>query len=184
MRLIGPESQQRAQTDGRTVYGVYTEEGIDDLEFADKDPTARINRITMRLRPHPGHENPTGAPPVPCYDHEGNVVGEGAPTLYFFNNLTYTNEHFPQYRWRPTRPNYLDEEPPEKPRKKNDHTVDNCGHVLVSIGDSVPDVPDNSKLIHPEDKWLYDHFETEMAQAIERTTGNAWHPRKREVEAA
>jgi hypothetical protein len=108
----------------------------------------------------------------------------GAPYLYFFNTLTYTNEHFPQYRWRPTRPNYTDEDPPEKPRKKNDHTVDNTGHVLVSIGDSMPDVPDNSKPILPEDKWLYDHFEEELAEAQVRTEGNAWRPGKRQREAA
>jgi phage terminase large subunit len=179
VRLIGPEAQQRQQGDGRTVYGVYSEEGIDDLEIADKDPLARINRIIGRLRPTVGHDNPTGAPQVECYDNEGNYEGMGAPTLYFFDTLAYNNEWFPQYRWRPTRPTYHDEDPPEKPRKKHDHTVDNIGHVLVSIGDSVPEVPQNSRPINPEDKWLYDHFESELAAAQVRTAGNAWRPGKK-----
>ena len=176
VRLIGPESQQRAQTDGRTVFGVFVEEGVDDLELADKDPLARINRTIQRLRPEPGHENPTGAEMVPCYDNDGNVVGLGAPRLYFFNNLEYSLEHFPQYRWRPTRPTYTEETPAEKPRKKDDHTVDNVGHVLVAIGDSKPDVPENSRPKDPEQRFVDEHFEQEMAAAQAQTEGNAFRP--------
>lgn len=178
VRLIGPEAQQRSQGDGRTVLGVYAEEGIDDVELADKDPLARISRIIGRLRPEPDHANPTGAPMVPCYDNDGKVVGMGSPRLYFFNTLVYNNEHFPQYRWRPTRPTYTEETPPEKPRKKDDHTVDNVGHILVAIGDSKPEVPENSRPMDPESRMMDEHFKKEFEDAVNRTSGNAWRPGK------
>jgi len=184
VRLIGPESQQRSQTDGRTVYGVYAEEGIDDLEIADKDPLARINRTVQRLRPVPGHDNPTGSPPVECSDNAGEVIGMGAPRLYFFDTLEYHLRHFGQYRWRPTRPTHADETPAERPRKKNDHTVDNLGHILVAIGDSVPEVQDNSRPRSAEEQWMHQHFEQELASAQVRTHGNAWRPGKSLEEAA
>jgi len=183
-RLIGPESQQRSQTDGRTVYGVYTEEGMDDLEIADKDPLARINRIIQRLRPAPNHDNPTGAPPVECIDNAGEVIGMGAPTMYFFSTLDYHLEHFAQYRWRPTRPTHADETAPEKPRKKDDHTVDNLGHILVAIGDSVPEVPENSRPMNAEQQWMAQHFEEELGAAQTRSRGNAWRPGRSMEEAA
>jgi len=178
VRLIGPESKQRAQHDGRSVYDVYMEEGIDDLELSDRDPLARINRIVQRLRPQPNHDHPLGDPPVDCLDNEGDVIGKGAPTMYFFNTLTYHNKWFGQYRWRPTRPTYTDETAAEKPRKKDDHTVDNLGHILVAIGDSKPEVPENSRPRTGEEQLLHDHFEAELAHAQVRSRGNAWRPGK------
>jgi hypothetical protein len=159
VRLIGPESQQRAQTDGRTVKGVFEEEGVDDLEIADRDPIARINRITTRLRPKPGHIHPL----------DGTDTNRGAPSLYIFKTCDYTLEHLPQYRWRPQRTNFSEESPAEKPRKKDDHTVDNLGHILVSMGDSVPEVPEYSKPLNAELRELEEHFEAELAVATRRS---------------
>jgi len=178
VRLIGPESKQRAQHDGRSVYDVYAEEGLDDLELSDRDPLARINRIIQRLRPKVNHDHPLGEDMVDCIDNEGLTIGKGAPTMYFFNTLTYHNKWFGQYRWRPTRPTYTDETAAEKPRKKDDHTVDNLGHILVAIGDSKPEVPENSRPRNTEEQWAHDHFERELAAAQVRTYGNAWRPGK------
>jgi len=156
VRLIGPESRQRSQTDGRSVYDVFLEEGIDGLELADKDPLARINRVTSRLRPSEGHLHPFG-------DMDGD-----SPSLYFFSTLEYTLEHFPQYRWKPQRTNFAEETPAEKPRKRDDHTVDNLGHILLAIGDSTPDVPENSTPLLAEQRELDEHFERELAAATAR----------------
>jgi hypothetical protein len=175
VRLIGPESQQRQQTDGRTVKGVYEEEGMDDLELADRDPIARISRITSRLRPKLGHLHPLGDVEQSILV-DGAEIGTGSPTLYFFNTCEYTKEHLPQYRWRPVRTNFSEETPPEKPRKKDDHTVDNLGHILVSMGDSTPEVPDNSKVRDAESRYVDEHFERVLAGAIERTKGRAYRP--------
>jgi Phage terminase large subunit len=174
VRLIGPEASQRSQTDGRTVRGVYEEEGVDDIETADRDPVARINRITSRLRPRVGHDHPLGEDLVEVLDAEGVPIGQGAPSLYIFNTCDYTIEHLPQYQWRPTRATYADEAPPEVPRKKDDHTVDNIGHILVSMGDSLPDVPDNSKILDTEARMMQEHFEEEMEMAIARSAARGF----------
>lgn len=179
VRLIGPEANQRAQTDGRTVKQVYEEEGFDDLENADRDPLARIHRVTQRLRPRVGHENPVGNPLVTVTDQAGVELGLGAPSLYIFNTCGYTIEQLPQYKWRPQRVSFTDEDAPEKPRKKNDHTIDNIGHILVAMGDSEPDVPDNSGPLTPaqrESKELEEHFEAELAAAVEKTEGAVYVP--------
>jgi phage terminase large subunit len=180
-RLIGMESQQRAQTDGRTVYQVYEEEGIDDLELADRDPVARINRITSRLRLKPKHVHPLGI--VAEDDPEGD---RGAPKLYVFSDCGYTTEHLPQYRWRPQRILANEEDRPEKVRKKDDHTVDNLGHVLVAIGDSLPEVadaPGNVLVARPREH--DEHFDAEMAVAAQRAPlGSFPHRTDRRDQAA
>jgi hypothetical protein len=175
VRLIGPESQQRSQTDGRTVRGVFEEEGI-ETELSDRDPLARINRISARLRPIPGHEHPLGEDMRECRGPDGEFLGYGAPKLYVFEDCEYTVEHLPQYRWRPSRATIRDEDAPERPQKRNDHTVDNIGHILVSIGDSEPDVPENSRPRNFEDQWAQEHFDREMAEAVERSPAELWHP--------
>jgi hypothetical protein len=177
-RLIGPEANQRAQTDGRTVKEVFAEEGLDDFETADRDPIARINRITSRLRPKPGHIHPLGPMDAADYgftDNEGRPA-HGAPSLYVFRDCAYTLETLPQYRWRPTRTTIADEDAPEKPRKKDDHTVDNLGHILVAIGDTTPEVPDHSKRLPANQRELEEHFEAELEAAQARTNGNSQHP--------
>ena len=188
-RLIGPESQQRSQTDGRTVRGVYEEEGIDGLEVADKDPLARISRITQRLRPHLNHVHPIEDTQVEVINQLTNEPeGLGAPRFYVFRSCGYTVEHLPQYRWRPTRANYSEEDAPEKPRKKDDHTVDNIGHILVAIGDSAPDVPENSRPRSWEDRLADEHFQRAMDEAEARSIARGLvnhSPRKRaELERA
>jgi hypothetical protein len=173
--LIGHEATQRSQTDGRTVLGVFEEEGVEGLEIADRDPVARISRITSRLRPKLGHLHPLGGVEQSIVV-EGAEVGSGAPSLYVFDDCEYTKEHLPQYRWRPQRTNFVEEDPPEKVRKKDDHTVDNIGHILVSMGDSVPEVPDNSTVRDAEQRYLDEHFERELASAGTRAP---YRPRSR-----
>gem|GEM_PF-2553303 len=166
-RLIGPEAQQRSQTDGRTVKGILEEEGVDGLEIADRDPSARISRITTRLRPSAGHLHPLG------YVDEG----AGAPKLFVFSDCEKLIDYLPQYRWRPQRTNFTEEDSPETPRKKDDHNIDNLGHILVSIGDSVPEVPDNSKPVSAEQRFLDEHFDEELRIATERALDRGYDRR-------
>jgi hypothetical protein len=175
-RLIGPEAQQRSQTDGRTVKGILEEEGMDGLEIADRDPSARISRITHRLRPKPGHLHPLG-----LVDGAGSdTIGEpGSPTLYVFADCDKLIEYLPQYRWRPQRTNFTEEDSPETPRKKDDHNIDNLGHILVSIGDSLPEVPDHSKPLDAESRILDEHFESELAIATQRAAARGYRPGSR-----
>jgi|SRR5215472_14790886 len=179
-RLIGPESQQRAQTDGRTVKGVFEEEGIDGLEIADRDPIARINRITQRLRPRaralPADGSTPSARDYPI--HAPNGHSDEMPSLFIFSDCGYTIEQLPQYRWKPQRTNFSEESPAERPRKKDDHTIDNLGHILVAMGDSVPEVQDNSARLPPELREADEHFEAALARAASRPNNSLARARR------
>jgi hypothetical protein len=153
-RLIGPEAQQRAQTDGRSVLDAFQEHGVYP-EIADRDPVARINRITEFLRPRSNHVHPFGE------ILEGH---DGSPRLYIFSSCSKLTEYLPQYRWRPHRTNISEEEAPEKPRKKDDHNIDCLGHILVSL-DDLPEVDDDTQILDAEQRLLDEHFERELELA-------------------
>src|SRR5207253_10944374 len=121
----GPEARIRSQNDGKSVLSLLNDSGVYP-EFSDRDPAARISRITEYLRPKVGHVHPFGAV------DETNM---GAPRLYIFRTCEKLQEWLPQYRWKPQRTNFSEEDSPEKPRKKDDHNIDNLGHILVAFDD-------------------------------------------------
>jgi hypothetical protein len=184
--FIGPEAKQRAQTDGRSVYELFSEFGITP-EFSDKDPVARISRITEYLRPRDTEfplDTPTlgrtngssvGAP------HTYDVKPGFAPRLYFFQNCTVPAldsdpapgedgyeckilEYLPQYRWKPQRTNFTEEDSPEAPRKKDDHNIDNLGHILVAM-DDLPIVEGSGPRETREQQYFREHFERAVEEA-------------------
>jgi hypothetical protein len=63
-------------------------------------------------------------------------------------------EYLPQYRWRPQRTNFTEEDAPEKPRKKDDHNIDNLGHILLAFDDA-PEQPPPP--LYPSFPTPYDH---------------------------
>jgi Phage terminase large subunit len=155
-RLIGLEANQRSQRDGKTVVSKWWECGIYP-EFADRDPSARISTITEHLRPKPGNSNPwTGVDP--------------SPRLFVFSECHKLQEYLPQYRWKPQRTNYSEEEPPEKPRKKDDHNIDNLGHILLAF-DGLPEVDSDSAPTNPEREFLDKHFDAAVRAAAGRRHG-------------
>lgn len=156
-RLIGPEARQRAQTDGKSVLDLYEECGL-DFSLADRDPASRISRITEFLRAEPRHL----APPS---DDDGP---ERNPGLRIFSTCPKIIEYLPQYRWRPQRTNYTEEQPAEAPRRKDDHPIDCLGHILVALDGELPEVEDHSQNLDPEQRELDEHFERELADANER----------------
>jgi hypothetical protein len=172
-RLVGPEARIRSQTDGRSVLDLLHDNGLYP-EFSDRDPVARINRITEYLRPKQGHAHPLGGPLLPIYavDDPNRVVGHGAPRLYIFNTCTKLIEYLPQYRWKPQRTNFTEEDAPEKPRKKDDHNIDNLGHILVALDDEpeIPDVRRPRTAAQVEADELDEHFEHELALASSRSS--------------
>lgn len=144
-RLIGLEANQRSQRDGKTVVSKWHECGVFP-EFADRDPSARISSITEHLRPKPGNHNPwTGADP--------------SPRLFVFSECEKLQEYLPQYRWRPQRTNYTEEEPPEKPRKKDDHNIDCLGHILLAF-DGLPELEPDSEHRDAEREMVERHFDS------------------------
>lgn len=150
--LIGPEAQQRAQTDGRSVLDLWYENGLYP-EIADKDPVARISKITEFLRPKHDHRNP--------------FTGEtDSPRLYIFADCEKMLQYLPQYRWRPQRTNYSEEEAPEKVRKKDDHNIDNLGHILISL-DTLPIPEGEQEQIDPERRMVRELMDDSWKQAVD-----------------
>jgi terminase large subunit-like protein len=152
-RLIGPEAEQRAQTDGKTVLGLFLENGL-PFEKAERDPSARISIITSYLRPRSGHNHPlNGADP--------------SPRLFVFSSCDKLKEYLPQYRWKPQRSNFSEEDSPEKPRKRDDHNIDNLGHILLAL-DGLPPVDDSERGLSPSERErrdLDEHFDRALEDA-------------------
>ena len=160
-RLVGPEARIRSQNDGRSVLDLLHDSGVYP-EFSDRDPAARISRITEYLRPKAGHLHPFG-----------DVVEgvSGSPRLYIFSDCTKLQEWLPQYRWKPQRTNFSEEDSPEKPRKKDDHNIDNLGHILVAF-DDLPEMEGRDRRRgDAESRFLEEHFEHELALANNRVRG-------------
>lgn len=156
--LIGPEARQRAQTDGRTVLDLFEEKGI-YCETADRSPAARISKTTELLRPSTRHRNPfTGETP--------------SPRLFVFSSCTKLQEYIPQYRWVPIRVSYAEEDSPEKPRKKDDHNIDNLGHIVVAAERQYYHSEERKRKETPEQRVLRELEEAayKEAEALKRST--------------
>jgi len=169
-RLIGPESKQRSQRDGKSVLEMFYDCGLYP-EPSDRNPGARIQAITQALRPRTGHLHPLG------------FVDGAAPSLYVFDTCFKLKEYLPQYRWKPQRTNFTEEQPAEEVRKKDDHNIDNLGHILLAISD-LPSVEGDPEIPRPQRSELDEHFERELSRAARRNPlrGYPHRPRKEEVE--
>jgi hypothetical protein len=83
--------------------------------------------------------------------------------------------YLPQYRWKPQRSNFTEEDSAERPRKKDDHNIDNLGHILVAMDEELPDASVsafqeavgivNTSAAKAEARELDEHFETELMMA-------------------
>jgi hypothetical protein len=152
-RLIGPEASQRAQTDGKSVLDLFNEYGLYP-EPADRSPSARISQITSNIRPREDHANP--------FTHE-----RPAPQLYVFSSCSKLIEYIPQYRWKPVRVNYADEDPPESVRKKDDHPIDNLGHMLVAM-DETPLPEETRRRVLTHEQQVLRDLEEEIYEEAEQ----------------
>jgi hypothetical protein len=197
--FIGPEAKQRSQNDGRSVYELFTDFGITP-EFSDKDPVARISAITSYLRPRDS-ARPIDVPSSRIVTREDEPT-IAAPRLYIFQDCTAPAldtdpgpgeegyecklmEYLPQYRWRPQRTNFTEEEPAEKPRKKDDHNIDCLGHILVAMDDLPILEGEHGPTETEEEKFVREHFESAVEEAEHARPVTAWHPgRRRELTRA
>ena len=177
-RFIGPEARIRSQTDGRSVLDLYHENGIYP-EISDRDPSARISRITEYLRCKPGHLHPFGDVVTTQQATPSGEVREvpGAPRLYVFADCHKLQEYLPQYRWRPQRTNFTEEDAPETPRKKDDHNIDCLGHILVAF-DDLPEVANTraASTRTREQEFIEEHFERELTRASAAAALRGYRP--------
>lgn len=162
-RMIGPEAQQRAQTDGKSVLDLWNDYGIYP-EIADRNPPARISAITTALRPHDDHPHPfTGRRP--------------SPKLFIFADCDKLQKYLPQYRWKPVRSSYAEEDSPEAPRKKDDHNIDNLGHILLAVDKAPPQEEAMRRRETPEQRVKRELEEEAYSEAEVMQDGWMYHDR-------
>jgi hypothetical protein len=106
---------------------------------------------------------------------------EGAPRLFIFRDeeaVPKLREYLPQYRWKPQRTNFTEEDTAEKPRKKDDHNIDCLGHILVAM-DELPDPQVENRRRSPADAEAAEldrHFDEELELAVERSIARGYRP--------
>ena len=160
-RLAGPEVEQRSQATGKSVMDILNEHGLYP-ELADKAPNARISKITEYLRPWEDWLNPF-------------TKESPAQKLYVFSDCEKLLEYLPQYRWRPQRVNYSEEDVTEAPRKKDDHNVDNLGHILLAFDGLPPITAKQRPKKNTEQQMILDLFEEAVNEANTRKENKYAH---------
>ena len=119
--LIDPSVKSVRGHSGRKVDKEYKEELEDNdtnhrLKYANNDVNAGIARFHRYLRIDPERIHPI-------------TKAKGSPRVFFFSNLEHTLEELENYKWKKISPTSEDD-PEEKPRKKDDHTCD-CARYLI-----------------------------------------------------
>lgn len=117
--IIDAQAAQEDPNTGRSVIDEYNDHGIIVIQ-SDRHVIAGVNRIGEWLRLDPNHPHPI----------TGETREEGWPHLWIFKNCVNLIEHIAQYQWKkhpPTR----EEDPEEKPLKKDDHDVDALRYLLM-----------------------------------------------------
>ena len=117
--VIDAQAAQQDPNTGRSVIDEYNDHGIIVIQ-SDRHVIAGVNRIGEWLRLDPEHPHPV----------TGETREEGWPRLYIFKNCVNLREHLPQYQWK-KHPPTKEEDPEEKPLKKDDHDVDSLRYLLM-----------------------------------------------------
>ncbi|RLF01248.1 MAG: hypothetical protein DRJ64_10885 [Thermoprotei archaeon] len=91
------------------------------LKYANNDVNAGIARVHRYLRIFPEKTHPI-------------TKRIGSPKIFFFDTLEKTLEEIELYKWKKIMPTSEDD-PDEKPRKKDDHLVDVMRYIVMSRPD-------------------------------------------------
>lgn len=124
--LIDPSVKSARGASGKKLDKEYKEEfgkyepGF-KLIFANNDVTAGIARVHRYLAIDPMRLHPVTKIP-------------GAPRVFFFNSLTHTRDELEGYRWKKIS-STSENDPEEKPRKRDDHCPDVVRYVIMSRPD-------------------------------------------------
>lgn len=118
--VIDASAAQQDPNTGRSVIDEYMDYGILTIP-SDRHVPARINRVADWLRLSPRVPHPI----------TGRFRAEGYPRLFLFSSNPNIIEHVAQYQWKRRRPTQ-EEDPRERPLKRDDHDVDSLGYNLMT----------------------------------------------------
>ena len=124
--LIDPSVKSVRGHSGRKVDKEYQEEMKEyeprfRMKFANNDVSAGIARMHRYL-----YMNPDRIHPI--------TKKKGSPHLFFFSNLEHTIEELENYKWKKISQTSEDD-PEEKPRKKDDHLMDCIRYFVMDRPD-------------------------------------------------
>ena len=162
--VIDPSVKSVRGTSGRKVDTEWKEEwnkvfgSSMPLRYANNDVNAGIARMHKYFRIDPNRFHPI-------------TKKQGAPRLFYFDNCTVLADETENYRWKKISPT-SENDPEEKPRKKDDHCLDAVRYILMSRPDitqasvrrteAKKDKDPNGQLL-PDEK-LYNHHKKLFAQ--------------------
>lgn len=112
-----PAIKQRNAESGLSVQGIYAQHGV-YIALANNDVTAGINKMNMYLNADP-------------------------PMWFISNDCIMLIKHMQRYRWDTYKSAKLRDEnnPKEKPHKKDDHDIDACRYFFTRMPDLTYTVP-------------------------------------------
>lgn len=125
--VIDPSVKSVRGTSGRKVDTEYKEEWKKHfdyqmpLRYANNDVNAGIARFHKYLRLDPNRLHPV-------------TKKKGSPRIFYFDTCPIAADETESYRWKKVSPT-SENDPDEKPRKKDDHVVDPIRYIIMSRPD-------------------------------------------------
>lgn len=118
--VIDPSVKGRRGRSGKNIDMEYREAGFTPLIFGNNSVSAGISRMHKLF-----HVDENRIHPI--------TKQKGAPRIFFFDTCEKTMDCIEGYRWR--KPSNDDENPEERPLKKDDHLVDGLRYGIMSLPD-------------------------------------------------
>jgi phage terminase large subunit len=125
--VIDPSVKSVRGTSGKKIDAEYKEEWIKrfdmvmPLRYANNDVNAGISRLHKYFRIDPLRLHPI-------------TKKKGSPRLFYFNTCPQAAEDTENYKWKKISPT-SENDPEEKPRKKDDHVLDPIRYIVMSRPD-------------------------------------------------
>lgn len=125
--LIDPSTKSVRGTSGKKVDVEYREEWEKlfgdkmPMRYAQNDVNAGIARMHKYLRLDPDRLHPITKKP-------------GAPRVFIFDTCPILADQWESYKWKKISPT-SENDPDEKPRKKDDHNLDGARYIIMSRPD-------------------------------------------------
>jgi len=125
--VIDPSVKSVRGTSGRKIDTEYKEEWIKNfdqvmpLRYANNDVNAGIARLHKYFRIDPERIHPS-------------TKKKGAPRIFYFDTCPQAADDTEGYKWKKISPT-SENDPEEKPRKKDDHVLDPIRYIVMSRPD-------------------------------------------------
>jgi phage terminase large subunit len=118
--VIDPSVKGRRGRSGKNIDEEYKKEGFKPLLMGNNNVSAGISRLHRLFYVDPDRIHPI-------------TKEKGSPRIFFFDTCGETIDCIEQYRWK--KPTNDDEDPQEKPLKKDDHLIDGIRYGVMSKPD-------------------------------------------------